>query len=266
MKLTIATCLLSGIFLFSCDETTEIESVNTLGTDVQFSMAEYFESGERTLSFKFLTQKDFPCINYRIKSDYQQEGESLVITLAEVEGADVCLEAIAPAASFLDVGELASGEYPVQIKVGESITNTGTLSVSEEAFELSMNEELGLYIETPRIQRIPEGVIWGNVYSSEPGHVASVSQHLLNQLQGLGATSKVMAEGDYGYFSVDASGQIETSSVSSNRTESIFLLDYQGELNELLPMVEEIANVYGGKVDINLRASTGDELKSASSY
>ena len=262
MKLTIATCLLSGMLLFSCDDSAEHELVNTLGTDVQFSMAEYFEPGQRTLSFKFLTQKDFPCINYRIKSDYRMEGDALVVSLSEVEGADVCLEAIAPASSFLDVGQLAIGEYPVVIKVGEVLTNTGTLTVTDESFDLVMNEEQGLVVETPRVLRIPSGVVWGRIYATDPDAVGSVTQDVLNQLQGAGATSKILLEGDYGYFSVDASGNIVNSSVSADRTERMFLLDYPGESTHLERLVEEVASVYDGKVAISLRTATGEELKS----
>lgn len=261
MKLSIAACLFSGILLFSCDD-AETESVNTLGTDVQFSMAEYFESGERTLSFKFLTQKDYPCINYRIKSNYQTEGESLVVSLSEVEGADVCLEAIAPAASFLDIGELATGDYPIIIKVGESLVNTGTLSVSPEAFELTMNEEQGLMVETPRLLRVPQGVIWGNVFASETGVAASVAEQLLSRLQSMGATSTMLEAGNYGYFSVDASGQMTNALGTSDQTESVFLLDYQGESSDLSSLVEEIASLYAGQVSFSLRTSAGDELKS----
>ena len=262
MKLTVIIGLLSIVLLFSCDDTAESELVNTLGTDVQFSMAEYFEPGQRTLSFKFLTQKDFPCINYRIKSEYRMEGETIVVSLSEVEGADVCLEAIAPASSFLDVGELATGEHPMVIEVGEALVNTGTLTVTDEAFELVMNEEQGLVIETPRMSRIPDGVIWGTVYASEPNAVGGATQDVLNQLQGLGATTPLLAEGDYGYFSVDASGAIVSTSVSPRRTESLFLLDYQGEPANLTRLVEEVADTYEGRVAVSLRTAAGDEFKS----
>ena len=262
MKLTITTGLLSAILLFSCDDAAKFEQVNTLGTDVQFSMAEYFEPGHRTLSFKFLTQKDFPCINYRIKSDYRMEGETLVISLSEVQGADVCLEAIAPATSFLDVGELAIGEYSVVIEVGEALTNTGTLTVSAESFDLVMNQEQGLFIETPRLLRIPSGMVWGTVYASEPNVVGGATQDVLNRLQGLGATAPLLPEGDYGYFSVDASSTVINSSVSADRTESMFLLDYEGKSADLVRLIEEIADTYEGHVAVSLRTAAGDELKS----
>ena len=260
MKSTISVFLLAGLLLFSCDEMNETESVNTLGTDVQFSMAEYFEPGQRTLSFKFLTQKDFPCINYRIKSEYRREGASLVVSLSEVEGADVCLEAIAPASSFLDVGEFAAGEYPIIIKVGESLTNTGTLTVTEESFGVVMNEEEGLLVQTPQILRVPSGVIWGSVRTSEFGTVGNATQNFLNRLQSLGASPKKLTEGDYGYFSIDASGAMLASSAFAREAERAFLLGYQGETADLESVLQEYAQDFGDEVSVSLHTTTGEEL------
>ena len=262
MKSTISVFLLAGFLLFSCDDADKAESVNTLGTDVQLSMAEYFEPGHRTLSFKFLTQKDFPCINYRIKSEYRREGSSLLISLSEVEGADVCLEAIAPAASFLDLGELAPGEYPIIIKVGESLTNTGTLTVTEDFFGVVMNEEDGLIVQTPRMLRVPQGVIWGSIRTSESGTVGHATQNFLNRLHSLGASPKQLSEGDYGYFSVDATGAMSSSSAFAEQAERMFLLDYQGEATELTRTMREYVQDYDDEVSISLRTADGDELKS----
>ena len=262
MKSTIPVFLLAGLLFFSCDDADEVESVNTLGTDVQLSMAEYFEPGQRTLSFKFLTQKDFPCINYRIKSEYRREGSSLMISLSEVEGADVCLEAIAPASSFLDVGELVSGEYPIVIEVGESLTNTGTLTVTEDFFGVVMNEEDGLIVQTPRILRVPQGVIWGSVRLLSQERLAMLLQNFLNQLQSLGASPKQLSEGDYGYFSVDATGAMSASSAFAGQSERMFLLDYQGETADLTRTMSEYIEDYGDEVSISLRTADGDELKS----
>lgn len=258
MKLTILPGLLAALFLFSCDDAPELEPVNTLGTDVQFSMAEYFEPGARTLSFKFLTQKDFPCINYRIQSEYRREGQEIHISLSDVEGADVCLEAIAPASTFLDLGELANGDYPMVIQVGESLVNTGTLTVSDEAFGLTMNEEQGLIVTTPRVLRIPEGVIWGQASHTSEATGAGVGQYLVSRLQEVGATPQRLPEGNYGYFTVDASG---TTTSSTAPSESLFLLEYQGDIEAITPLVKETAGLFSG-ASISLRTAEGDELKS----
>lgn len=264
MKLSLSVAslsllFLSSVLLSSCNDAPELESVNTLGTDVQFSMAEYFEPGQRTLSFKFLTQKDFPCINYRIKSEHQLEGHEIRIRLTEVEGADVCLEAIAPASTFLDLGELNHGKYPITIEVGEALVNTGTLTVTEDDFALLMNEEDGLIIQTPRLRRIPTGVIWGRVQATERTMTPGVAQHFAERLQRVGALPRTLAEGDYGYFAVDPSGTITLPAAPN---ESFFLLDYRGELSQLESSMQEIRETYGDEVSVSLRTADGDELKS----
>ena len=257
MKSIILFCS-SALLFFSCDDASEIELVNTLGTDVKVSMTEYFESDERTLSFKFLTQKDYPCINYRIKSDYQAEGQAINISLSEVQGADVCLEAIAPAASFIDLGELAFGDYPITIQIGESLVNTGTLSVTEGFFELAMNETTGLLIENSQILRIPKGMIWGYVRSAEPATAQSIAQNMVERMQSIGATVRMLPAGDYGYFAVDQAGN---ATLPHTESGSVFLLDYPGEVNNAAVLIEEAMNSLDEGVSISLRTTTGDELQ-----
>ena len=258
MKRTFLACFLA-IALLACDESAELDSVNTLGTDVQFSMVEYLEPGQRTLSFKFLTAEDYPCINYRIASELRRDGSDITVSLSEIQGADVCLEAVAPAASFLDVGELTPGEYPIAIEVGTALTNTGTLLVTEEAVELLMGQTEGLVVPNPRMLRVPEDVVWGTVRTTA-GHAGGHSQ-LMQRLRGLGATSKTLPEGDYGYFRVDAFGNVAASSLTAGQ-DQLFLLGFRGEVSNLEQLVSEIADTYQNEVSVNVRTSRGDEFRS----
>ncbi len=257
MKRTILACFLATSFL-ACGDSAELDSVNTLGTDVQFSMAEYVELGQRTLSFKFLTVDDYPCINYRIASEVRREGSAITVSLREIQGADVCLEAVAPAASFLDVGELSPGEYPITIEVGASLANRGTLLVTEEAVELLLGQTEGLIVPTSRMLRVPEDIIWGTVRASTEH--AGVSNQLILRLRSLGAASKLLPEGDYGYFSVDAVGSVRPSSLTSGQ-DNLFVLGFRGEASNLEQLVNEVADTYGHEVTVSLRTSRGDEFR-----
>lgn len=258
MKRTALACFLTASLL-ACDDAAELDSVNTLGTDVQFSMAEYFELGQRTLSFKFLTTEDYPCINYRIASELRREGSALTVSLSEIQGADICLEAMAPATSFLDIGELTPGEYPITIEVGASLANSGTLLVTDEAIELLMGQSEGLVVQTPRMLRVPEEVIWGTVQPSaeHPG----ASDQFMQRLRGLGAASKILPEGDYGYFSVDAFGNVTPSSLTPEQS-NLFLFSFRGEASDLQLLVNEVADIYHNEVAVSLRTGQGKEFLS----
>ena len=258
MKRTVLACFLA-ISLLACDNSAELDAVNTLGTDVQFSMVEYLEPGQRTLSFKFLTTDDYPCINYRIASELRREGSDITVSLREIQGADVCLEAVAPAASFLDLGELTPGEYPIAIEVGKSLTNHGTLLVTDEAVELLLGQTEGLIVPTPRMLRVPEDIVWGTVRASAE-HAGAGSQ-FMQRLRGLGAATKLLPEGDYGYFSVDAVGNVRPSSLTSAQDE-LFVLGFRGEASNLEQLVNEVADAYPNQVTVSLRTSRGDEFRS----
>ncbi len=257
MKRTVLTCFLA-ISLLACDDPAELDSVNTLGTDVRFSMAEYLEPGQRTLSFKFLTVDEYPCINYRIASELRREGSSITVSLREIQGADVCLEAVAPAASFLDLGELTPGEYTITIEVGTSIVNSGTLLVTDEAVELLLGQPEGLIIPTPRMLRVPEDIIWGTVRAS--AEHAGVSGQLMQRLRSLGAASKILPEGDYGYFLVDAVGNVSPSSLTPGQ-DNLFVLGFRGEASSLEQLVDEMSDIYHDQVTMNLRTSYGSEFR-----
>jgi hypothetical protein len=257
MKRTVLACFLA-ISLLACDDSTELDTVNTLGTDVQFSMVEYLEPGQRTLSFKFLTVNDYPCINYRIASELRREGSNITVSLREIQGADVCLEAVAPAASFLDIGELSPGEYPITIEVGASLANHGTLLITEEAIELLLGQTDGLIVPTPRMLRVPEGLIWGAVRASAE-HAGADSQ-FMQRLRSLGTAPKTLSEGDYGYFSVDAVGNVKPSSLASDQ-DNLFVLGFRGETRNLQQLVNETADAYGHEVTVSLRTSRGDEFR-----
>lgn len=263
MKRTVLACFLAcflAISLLACDDSAELEAVNTLGTDVQFSMAEYIESGQRTLSFKFLTTEEYPCINYRIASELRREGSDITVSLREIQGADVCLEAVAPAASFLDVGELSPGEYPITIEVGTSLANSGTLLVTGEAIELLMGQTEGLIVPTLRMLRVPQDVIWGTVQASAKH--AGVGNQFMQRLRSLGATSKILPEGDYGYFSVDAIGNPMPSSLTPGQ-DDLFVLGFRGEASNLEQLVNEMAATYDHQVTVSVRTSRGDEFRSS---
>ncbi len=258
MKRTVLACFLA-ISLLACDDSAELDAVNTLGTDVQFSMVEYLEPGQRTLSFKFLTVDDYPCINYRIASELRRAGSDITVSLREIQGADVCLEAVAPAASFLDIGELSPGEYSITIEVGASLTNSGTLLVTEKAVELLLGQTEGLIVPTPRMLRIPEGLLWGTVRAS--AEHAEIGDQFMQRLRSLGAASKILPEGDYGYFSVDAVGNVRPSSLTPGQ-DNLFVFGFRGEASNLEQLVNEIANVYPNQVSVSLRTSRGDEFRS----
>lgn len=264
MKTTYLLAAISAL-LFSCESDSE-EQINTLGTGISFSLAEYLDPQQKNLTFKFLTEKDFPCINYRITHQVQQVGNTIAVELTGIEKADVCLEAIGPATAFIDMSNLAEGDYELIIKVGEAITNQGTLTVTPQSYQVSMEEPEALIIENTELLRIPANVIWGTVRYNTQQKVKGLYDHLISSLRGVGAADKRLSEGNYYYFEVDASGRIRPKNAALDMAEEPFLMEFSGGDDQIANVLGQIESLYGEEAIVRVYNAKGEEFKSGQSY
>lgn len=260
MKLTILTISLLALGLLGCEEPNE-ELVNTLGSDVRVEMKEYLDDQQRTLMFKFFTARDFSCINHRISYSFQQAVDGISISLKSIEEPDACLKAMGPASAFVEVGSLNYGEYNFQLQIGEDINNTGTLVVSPESYQLVLNGDAGMSLETVQLQRVPKGAIWGTVQFTDERN-DSFANSFVAQLAKLGATEDKFSEGDYGFFQVDASGKVIQPSFANESQPFTFLMGFRGDRSGVLSLLNEVHRSYGDQIAIRLNMANGEEFRS----
>nr|WKN35158.1 hypothetical protein K4G66_22535 [Tunicatimonas sp. TK19036] len=259
MKITALAIPLFAVWLLACEEPNE-EQINTLGTDVRVEMKEYLNEQQRTLMFKFFTTRDFSCINHRISYAYQQQVDGITIALKKVEEPDACLKAMGPASAFVDIGSLNIGEYDFKLKIGEEITNSGKLVVSPDSYQLMLNGDAGMNLETVELQRVPKEALWGTVqFLSQRND--NFAKSFVAQLGKLGATEDKFSEGEYGFFQVDASGKIAQPTLEENPPFT-FLLNYNGDQDDVVSLLSEINRNYGDDVAIRLNMANGDEFRS----
>lgn len=260
MKATYFLFIISVLF-FSCESGPE-EQVNTLGSEISLSLAEYPEPQEKTLSFKFLTEKDFPCINYQISHNMQRAGNTITIELTSIEKADVCLNAIGPATAFIDVGNLPEGDYDLTIRLGKSISNHGTLSVTPQAYSLAFEEARGLIVENKELLRVPDDVIWGTVKFLTGQQNENLYDAFLSAMESIGASEKRLKEGDYFYFDIDASGKIYQRSSLNDRMENYFLMEFNGNEKQIINVLNQMVRTFGDEAMIRLYNAKGEVFKS----
>ncbi|WKN42915.1 hypothetical protein [Tunicatimonas pelagia] len=264
MKLTLRALIFCLVGLFACEESAD-EAINTLGTEVDVEMKEYLEGDQRLLMFKFFTTRDFGCINHRIDYNLQQQTDGLAIHLNEVEEPTACLKAMGPASAFVDVGALNIGEYEFSLHIGEAITNTGVLTVNPESYQLVLNAEAGMNLETIQLQRIPKNALWGSIrFLNKPSD--NIANSFVAQLAKLGATQDKFEKGDYGFFEVDASGKVSPKTVTGDASPFTFLMNYRGDEAELVALLSEINRNYGDEVNIRMRTAQGNEYRSWDLY
>lgn len=259
MKASHFAFLISLLCMFSCESEDAVPS-NTLGSEIEMSMAEYIDTDQRTLTLKFLTLKDFPCINYQIRHEVLVDHQAVRIVLEKVEAADVCLDAIGPAAAFVELGQLSEKEYDLQIQLGESIINHGTLSVSKEAYQISLNESQGIQLLKPELNRIPSQAVWGMIKYQDDEKHKKLMEFFNEAMDVAGATDKKFAEGDYGYFQVSSEGKVVQPLEMSDMNEKSFLFDFSGEKEDIQQVLQQV-NSHFDDVQLRFYNARGEEFR-----
>ncbi|MEQ9442067.1 MAG: hypothetical protein RIG62_23710 [Cyclobacteriaceae bacterium] len=260
MKLSALAIPFLAVWLFACEEPGE-EQINTLGTDIQVEMKEYLDDQQRTLMFKFFTARDFGCINHRISYAYQQQIDGIAIALNKVEEPDACLKAMGPASAFVEIGSLNNGEYEFSLQIGDDITNTGKLVVTPESYQLALNGDAGMNLETVLLQRVPKEAIWGTVQFFNESN-DSFAKSFVAQLTKMGATEDKFQEGEYGFFQVDASGKITQPTFTDENPPFTFLLNFNGDQDDVISLLSEVNRNHGDEMAIRLYTANGDEFRS----
>ncbi len=253
----LVTLLLS---ITSC-ESENAQPVNTLGTEVELSMTEFIDQDKRNLTLKFLTRKDFPCINYQIKHQLFSDHQSIRIVLEKVEKSEVCLDAIGPASAFVELGNLPSNDYDLTIQLGESIIKSGTLTVSKDAYRIDMHEDEGVMLANAELLRIPQQTIWGSIKYEPSKDKKDLVKHFDDILGHAGAHDRKFAEGDYGYFKVGANGKVlHPTESQETQEEHAFLFDFKGDMEGLQAALKQITQQYQD-VQIRIYDSEGREFR-----
>ncbi len=191
----------------------------------------------------------------------EQAGNQITISLQKIEKADVCLDASGPATAFVDLKNLAEGNYNLTINIGKSMSSLGKLMVTDKAYELDMEASEDLLIDQPVLRRIPDRVIWGTVRYTNQQQTQELRTVLLNSLRNAGAAEKSLPEGDYYYFDVDAVGKLK---IDSEGAENTFLMEFGGSDDQLASILKQVEQTYGAQASVRIYNTAGDEFSTSS--
>jgi hypothetical protein len=240
----------SGLFEFAYPNLiSKAESYNIPGSekdlqnednDISIRMIETIDGAKRTLQFFCLTKEVYPCINYQISTTYNQTEDKINVTFGDVIRSEICLTAIGPAQSSIDLGTLNNGDYQLNINSSE-----GKLVVSDESYTITFSENEQFEIVNSPLMRIPANTIWGTVGYHEISTSALV-RTFIDSLQQLGAVEQKYKQGHYGEYEIDEDGQIVQPGENSGYyfAES-FIFHYSENISALENLVKYYGNKYG---------------------
>jgi len=100
--------LLISLIALSCSKNDD-DFIGSIETDINFMPVEIYNNSNISenpgLKLKLITREEFPCYNYSLITTQSIEDNELIIRLEKISVPTICLTAIGPATSYIDLPE-----------------------------------------------------------------------------------------------------------------------------------------------------------------
>jgi len=248
-----------AIFVTGCsfDNTGDPIIVPEVEKEFQVELREQLGPAPRRLRVLLQTVKLQPCLNTSIEHELLPAPGLIRIDIAGIALPDNCLTGAAPARDTIQLSYLENRNLLFEVNLKNTISNEGSLSITDEAYTLNMGTEKGLVFPFKQLRRIPDYTIWGYAGHSSPS-AAGIAGQFVNEIFARSTSANLQA-GNYGYFSVaPGSGNITVADSPADLTLRPFAFRFTGNVDDLRNITEAYRNQYGALLQIKLLAVTGE--------
>ncbi|MEO1517048.1 MAG: hypothetical protein AAFV95_18635 [Bacteroidota bacterium] len=157
----------------------------------------------------------------------------------------------------IDLGDLENGEYELRINLRD-IENKGKLTVDDQRLSISMESDHGIALRHDELFRIPEKAIWGYLAYNAPAY-ETTKNAFFDDLQAI-TNLRNYTSGYYGYFTIEDDGYVRIARQIDFDTHSPFLLQFNGDKQELVDLLTAYRNQLGNDADLYLYTYEGEQL------
>lgn len=255
-KASVLLCLLT--LLLSCERATKYE-YQVVDSDIVIKMSEDLGNPTRTFEFGLQTDKAYPCINYSLIINSEETTDKIIIDILGIYTPTICLTAIGPASSTIQIANIQNKSYDIQFKIGSNIS-TGRLICKSNEFKLQMNDLMQIRINEPVLKRVPINIIWGTVGYHSSTTVNKVND-FINSLEAIGASEANLEDGNYNYFEIE-NHIIKEPTSSGYWFTKTFIYGFEGDKNLVRSVVKAYGKNFGDLMSISVYGDMGEEFSS----
>lgn len=246
-------------FFFGCDNApTDYSELATIDSKIRITQAEELTHSGKPYYLDLVTEKIYPCYNYSIDYVVLRRNNNFNIRLLSIHKPGICLTALGPARSRINLGNLNNGQYNLNIEINGAV-ESAKLDVTDSNYKISADNGLWLKYENKELRRVPEYIIWGQVgYSSDT--LITVVNNFLDSLRTLGAQPRLLTPGDYGYFKIDMFGKIETPGNHGYHFVKMFLYEYRNNIADIESLMKRTQAKYFNQISLSCQTWRGDVI------
>ncbi|MEM8907762.1 MAG: hypothetical protein AAGD05_07945 [Bacteroidota bacterium] len=260
---TTGICVFLLVLFAACNQSSDDPTVIIdINDELNVYLWEDLRETENLFVFNVETVVNQNCQNYLLDYSLDQTARRASISINRLIAPEDCLPGAAPAHQDINLGILDPGNYEIELNLkNNEIVNTGTLLVSTDEYRIQMDSDHGIIIPQKTLQRMPKDAIWGYIGI----HDMNQESDILGDFQALMDDLTEPADypsGHYGYFDLDAQGQLtvhrEDEQVFSNLYN--FLYRFDDDLETLTNIVGQLRSNYDTAMEIKLYTAKGQVL------
>ena len=198
---------------------------------------------------------------WKILSNYNRTGRNISLTLYDIVDPEVCDPGPAPASGIQSVTDANPDVYTLTIELQDVVSNAGTLTVTEDAYEVVMLEENGITWLHTALKRIPRNALWGYLVPNNAEEANRIAD-LVEEINSLG-TALHLSKGYYGYFSITSTGDItELKDAPTTNNLVTVMMNYTGESTQIDQVINDFLETPGNEaIQLVLLDGNGNEWR-----
>lgn len=257
MKKTVILCI--SVLLLACNNNPELDDIPPIDPNITIELREVLGTDSRNLMLYCKTEKIYPCINFPILTEKTVDKDSYKITFTGIGEIGICLTAIGPASTVIELNSTSNGNYQIELNNG-NLKNKGTLEVSDSEIAINIAQQNGIEILRPVTKRVPSKTYWGTIGYHTESTINKVNE-FLQKLKDNGAIFNKQNPGHYFYYEIDQNGDIVTNTENSGyyfMKASIF--QYNGDEVGFKQQIKELAVPYYDDMSINVQTYKGEQI------
>lgn len=246
-----------GALLLSCEDNDVRVKSNPIDSKIIIEAREALEPNSRRLTFFCKTEKIYPCVNFPLLTEKEINENSFKITFTSVGETMLCMTALGPATTLLDLNALSYGEYDIELN-NASLKNKGTLKVTDTDISLLFGRKNGIDFVRLNTKRVPDKTYWGTIgYHVQSS--STLADEFIQKFADAGAIFSYQMPGHYFYYEIDNSGEI-VANIENSGYYFIkrFIFQYGGDESKLKEVVQGEGKNYRGTLSIRLETYKGE--------
>jgi len=245
--------LLCGLLAGCSKENTPIEFIN-LNQDFTLTLNQYLSDEGSYPLIRVQTTNMVNCSNSTIRSEHHIDINGINMTIFEILTEGDCAGGTTYASTEQEV-VLPDGQFPFTISISEITEFIGQLIISEDSYQLVLDDQEGINVNRKSLQRIPSQLIWGYIRSSDLD-VSELYQLMIAGLSDLAVEKNDLIAGDYDFFNIYENEPIAVNNAPHDDFTYHFILEHHDDISGISDYFKHLRN-NNPNIDIQVQESSG---------